>query len=378
MASDIHIEKAKKWLLKKIAGTIDDREEKLLQEWIRRSPRNKALADRVLSEEFLTSAITTDSKVFYKTSWQKLYHQIGYRQSHALSGGWIAAAVVVSIVAGVYFLSPNWEVTIVPGTSKATFHDVVPAVTYPLTEGEGKVLNYSRYITQLPEKNPVRLSPDLHRTITVPQGGEYRILLEDSSLIHLGPGSSLSIPVDFSATNRTVNLSGEAYFIIHKDSLHPFIIQTEKVDVRALGTKLNIEAYDEEKYTKVTLEEGKVELQSATETHSLPVGYTALIEEDKTIDMSKANMPECVAWHRNRLVFDNQPMENIMRKLARWYGVEVAFSNDRVRNLHMTMDVDKYETFNKLADALEKTDELQIRIKRNKVVLISERNLNQE
>ncbi len=377
MATDVHIEKAKKWLLKKIAGTIDDREEALLQEWIRRSPRNKALADRVLSEEFLTSAIATDSEAFYKTSWQKLYHRIGYRQSHALSR-WIAAAVVIGFMAGVYFISRNWEVTIAPGTSKATFHDVVPAVTYPLTEGEGKVLNYSRYIRQLPEKNPVQLSPDLHRTIVVPQGGEYRILLEDSSLIHLGPGSSLSIPVDFSAVNRTVNLSGEAYLIVHEDSLHPFVIRTERVNVRVLGTKLNIEAYDEEKYTKVTLEEGKAELQSATETRSLPVGYTALIEEDKTIGMSKANMLECVAWHRNRLVFDNQPMENIMRKLARWYDVEVAFSNDRVRNLHITMDVGKYETFNELADALEKMDELQIRIKRNKVVLISERNLNQE
>lgn len=377
MATDIHIEKAKEWILKKIAGTIDDREEKLLQEWIRRSPQNKALADRILSEEFLVSAITTDHKTFYQTSWRKLYHQIGYRQSHALSR-WMAAAVVIGIVTGIYFIFRNWEVTIVPGTSKATFHDVVPAVTYPLTEGEGKVLNYSRYISQLPKKDPVRLSPNLHRTIAVPQGGEYRVLLEDSSLIHLGPGSSLSIPVDFSAINRTVNLSGEAYFIIHKDSLHPFIVRTEKVNVRALGTKLNIEAYDEEKYTKVTLEEGKVELQSATETRALPVGYTALIEEDQAIDMSKANMPECVAWHRNRLVFDNQPMEYIMRKIARWYDVEVAFSNDRVRNLHITMDVNKYDTFNKLADALEKMDELRIRIKRNKIVLISERNLNQE
>ena len=110
----------------------------------------------------------------------------------------------------------------------------------------------------------------------------------------------------------------------------------------------------------------------------LPVGYTASIGENKHIVLSKANVYEYTAWHYNRLSFDNQSLENIMKKLERWYNIEVAYSSDNIRNFHITMDINKYESFNKLAQAIEKMNELKIQIKKNKVVLISERNLNQE
>lgn len=377
MINDVDINKVKNWLLKKIAGTISEKEEKLLHEWINQSPQNMALADRVFSKDFLISAVTEDNKKYSDNSWQKLYHKIGYYKFYPLLS-WIAVAVMIGIIIGGYFILQNKETIIVSGSSKATLHDITSATIYPLTEVEGKALNYSRYIAQLPVEKEVELSPDLHRSITVPYGGEFQVLLEDSSLIHLGPGASLTIPVNFSKTNRTVKLSGEAYFIIYKDSIHPFIIQTEKVNVQVVGTKLNIEAYEDEKYTKIALEEGKIELKSATVACSLPVGHAAVIGEDKHINISKVNIYEYTAWHHNRLVFDNQPMETIMRKLSRWYDIKVAFGNDRIRDLHITMDVNKYDTFNKLADAMEKMDELQIQIKKNKVILISERNLNQE
>lgn len=382
MDTNTDIDEIKRLLLKKLSGDLSKTEEELLNQWINASPQNETLARRISSKQFLTHAILDENEAAYHNSWQRLRYNIKYTQHFLIKRPqrrWLVAAMLTGLLfAGSYFFwnSQTKEITITAGTSQAVLYTPSSKQEYALPHVENEVLNYSQFINGIDRKGTITLSPDLYHTITVPRGGEYQLLLEDSTLIHLGPASSLTIPANFSRTNRSVNLSGEAYMTVHKDSLHPFTIQTGKVNIHVLGTKLNIEAYDDEKDVKVTLEEGKAELHSAKEIQMLPVGYTASIGEDKHITLTKANIYECTAWHYNRLSFDNQALENIMRKLERWYNIEVAYSSDNIRNFHITMDINKYESFNKLAQAIEKMNELKIQIKKNKVVLISERNLN--
>ncbi|ANU58711.1 FecR family protein [Bacteroides caecimuris] len=384
MNTNIDLNEVKRLLLKKLSNSLSETEEQLLNQWINTSPQNRALAQKIHSSFFLTHAILDENELSYRNSWQRLRHNIKYTQHFLIRSPqykWLVATILTGLILAGSYLFGNFqtkEITITAGTSKAVLYTPSSEEEYTLPQTENQVLNYSQFINKINRQKSIALSPDLYHTITVPRGGEYLLLLEDSTLIHLGPESSLTIPANFSRTNRTVNLSGEAYAIVYKDSLHPFTIQTEKVDIHVLGTKLNIEAYDDEKYVKVTLEEGKAELHSAKEFQMLPIGYTASIGEDKHIVLSKANIYECTAWHYNRLSFDNQTLENIMKKLERWYNIEVAYSSDNIRNFHITMDINKYESFNKLAQAIEKMNELKIQIKKNKVVLISERNLNQE
>lgn len=375
MTSNTELREAKKLLLKKLSGTILESEEKQLDVWREKDPLNQALFDRVLSEQFLSRAILDENEQKNKDSWQKLYYKLGYTRKarlHTSIYKWVAAAIISGILLGTgwYFYHKEEDPTIYAGSSMAYLH--ITDTDYPLS---GEILNYSEFIQQLEERSKTKqskqvdISPNLLRTIKVPRSAEYKILLEDGSLIHLGPESSLTIPANFSKENRTVNLAGEAYLDIQKDSLHPFVIQTRKVNIQVLGTQLNVEAYEDEPEIKVTLEKGIVELDSGKERKALPVGYTATINRDKQIEIEEANIYECTAWHHNRLVFYDQSMETVMRKISRWYDIEASFSSDWARDFKITMDVDKHESLNNLMEMIQMMDELKIEVQKNKVLI---------
>ena len=245
MNTNIDLNEVKRLLLKKLSNSLSETEEQLLHQWINTSPQNRALAQKIHSRLFLTHAILDENELSYRNSWQRLRHNIKYTQHFLIRSPqhkWLVAAILTSLILAGNYLFWNFqtkEITITAGTSKAVLYTPSSEEKYTLPQTENQVLNYSQFINKINRQSSIALSPDLYHTITVPRGGEYLLLLEDSTLIHLGPESSLTIPANFSRTNRTVNLSGEAYAIVYKDSLHPFTIQTEKVDIHVLGTKLN-------------------------------------------------------------------------------------------------------------------------------------------
>lgn len=362
---------AKKWLLKKLAGTLSDDEEAQLQAWMAASPRHEQLAGRILSKEFMRRAVLDKNKEKRRALWSRIYHRMGYARSFRFvkrSHYWAAAAILAGVIAlgSWWWIDSRQEPILYAGTSQAIVY--TGGTSYRL---EGEMLDYKRFIRQQASTSAPAISADLYRTIKVPRGGEFRLMLEDGTQIHLGPESSLTIPADYSREKRSVNLSGKAYMEVYKDSLHPFVVHTAKGDIRVLGTKLNIEAYEGEPLVKIALEEGRAELTSGKEHKVLPVGSMASIGADKRINLSEANLYECTAWHRNRLIFEDEPLEAIMHELGRWYCFDASFSSDRVRNFRVTIDMDKYDTFNELSKMLVNMNEIYIKIRKNQV-LISE------
>ena len=87
------------------------------------------------------------------------------------------------------------------------------------------------------------------------------IKMPDSSQIWLNAGTTIIYSQDYGQQTRTLNLNGEAYFKVAKDSLHPFIVNTQGIIVQALGTRFNVKAYPEEKTISTTLEEGKIDVR---------------------------------------------------------------------------------------------------------------------
>ena len=86
------------------------------------------------------------------------------------------------------------------------------------------------------------VTEEAFNVITVPQGGEYKLILADGTQVWLNSGSSLKYPVAFVKDSRQVDLNGEAYFEVTKDS-RPFIVRTFDMDIKVLGTSFNISAY---------------------------------------------------------------------------------------------------------------------------------------
>ena len=371
MESNITSQTIKRWLLKKLAGTLTDEEASQLRVWMEASPANKRLAERITSVAFLKQAMLDKNKEARRSGWNSLYRRMGYVRSLRLS--WVgrhrlviaaAAVVLLFLLSGIRLYYVQQEPVLQAGHSHAIVH--IGSEGYSL---EGNMLDFKRFITlQAPPE--VRSSASgAARIINVPRGAEFRLMLEDGTLIHLGPESSLTIPADYSREKRIVTLSGKAYAEVYKDSLHPFLIQTPLAQIRVRGTQLNIEAYRDEPEERISLVEGKAEVRAKGAWTELPVAYMATIGKDRQLSLAGANLYECTAWHHNRLIFENRPMESIMRELGRWYDFKAVFSSNRVREFRVTIDMDKYDTFNALARMIENMNEIHIKIRKSSVII---------
>ena len=369
MSSEETLIIAKRLLLKKLTGDITTSEEEMLKRWMEEDESNRRLAERVLSKEFLCHAILDPNKEEKQRSWQKLADKTGLHRSPRLFSRFraaAAAAVLLVCVTSYYYYKYVDEPTIKAGSSQAVFH--LSGQSIPL-EGNTIYFDHRLKETIKTQNKNKDISPDLYAHIDVPYGGEYRVILEDSTRIHLNSGSSLYISADFSPEKRNISLSGEAYLEVHHDEQHPFTIHTEKANIRVLGTTLNIEAYEDEPVTTITLVEGHIELSTGKEQTELPAGYAASIDDSRHIRINQADLYERTGWHNNRIVFNDRPLEEIMLKLGRWYDITPAFANDRLRNLRITVDIDKSDNFNQLAQLIKQLNEVNIKITRNKVLL---------
>lgn len=163
--------------------------------------------------------------------------------------------------------------------------------------------------------------------IATPKGGQYQISLPDGTKVWLNAASSLSYPAAFTGAKREVRLLGEAYFEVAKNKKMPFVVYTEGQEVMVLGTHFNVNAYEDEVETKTSLLEGsvKVRLVNSAATAVLKPGQQAVFESNK-LDVLAIDVAEAIAWKEGRFLFQEEDIRSIMRKIARWYDVDVVYA----------------------------------------------------
>lgn len=176
-----------------------------------------------------------------------------------------------------------------------------------------------------------------HNQISTPRGGQYHLTLPDGTRVWLNAASSLKYPVRFSGSVRTVELEGEAYFEVNTiqstaGSLVPFIVHASNQTVEVLGTRFNINSYEDEGVVSTTLLEGSVRV-SVT---SGPSGEDALLLKPdqqsvltgKNLRIEDVNAEEMVAWMEGYFSFKRDDIKTIMRQLSRWYDLEVVYEGE--------------------------------------------------
>lgn len=169
--------------------------------------------------------------------------------------------------------------------------------------------------------------PVAYNSISTPRGGQYQLVLPDGTQVWLNAASSLRYPAQFAGLTREVTLTGEAYFEVAKDRLHPFRVLTSRQQVEVLGTHFNINDYDDEPSVKTTLAEGSVKIISGGNTLMLRPDEQAVVNNNSTgiISVSKVDVERVVAWKNGNFEFENAEIPVIMRQVSRWYDVEVAY-----------------------------------------------------
>jgi transmembrane sensor len=165
-----------------------------------------------------------------------------------------------------------------------------------------------------------------YNTLSTPNSGEFQITLSDGTRIWLNAASSIRYPVAFIGKVRQVTLTGEGYFEVAKDKNRPFYVNVNGLLVKVLGTHFNISAYSDDKQITTTLLEGSVELKkNKTQAKIKPGQQAILVNGSHNIQISQADINYAMAWKNGYFVFDDDEISGIMRKISRWYNIEIEY-----------------------------------------------------
>jgi len=219
------------------------------------------------------------------------------------------------------------------------------------------------------EHEPSSMNQDpTYNTIETPKGGQYQVRLPDGTKVWLNAASSLTYPASFSALNdRRVKLIGEAYFEVAKDKNKPFLVTTEKQTVEVLGTHFNVKSYSDEASTKTTLLEGSVKIITNNSVKILKPGQEA--DVTAKINISEVNTEEAIAWKNGYFRFDDEKLESVMKKIARWYDVEVTYQDDALKNELFAAVTTRFANVSTLLKMLEQTGDTKFNIEGRRIII---------
>lgn len=168
----------------------------------------------------------------------------------------------------------------------------------------------------------------VYNTIETPRGGQYQVNLPDGTRVWLNSESSLKYPTIFASANREVELIGEGYFEVAKDKTKPFIVHSNDLAIRVLGTHFNIANYQTDPVSMVSLLEGSVNVASGNQSRLLIPGQQAFREKKAgQLMVRPVNIATVASWKDDLFVFDDEPLPQVMNKIARWYNVSVVYES---------------------------------------------------
>lgn len=213
-------------------------------------------------------------------------------------------------------------------------------------------------------------------TVVVPYGKRTQITLSDNSTIWLNSGSKLIYPARFENDKREVYLEGEAIFEVSHDAEHPFYVATRNLEVKVLGTVFNVSAYTDEATTSTVLESGSVELAYngtnlfGKSREKMVPGMLAVFDPSSgNVKQTQVNTKLYTSWREGYLVFERKPLDEIIKKISRYYNVSVELSDQELAAETFSGQLDlKKSAANVLALIAEIID-MQIETNGNKIYL---------
>ncbi|BAV08924.1 FecR family protein [Filimonas lacunae] len=195
-----------------------------------------------------------------------------------------------------------------------------------------------------------------YNTISTPLGRQFELNLPDGSKVWLNAGSSLHYPVVFEGKDRRVEITGEAYFEVAAKAGVPFIVEAPGNNtIEVLGTEFNINAYANEAKAATTLISGAVRVNAGKQALQLQPGQQALVSAAKEVELNNhPDIAQVTAWKNGVFNFENQKLEVVMRQLARWYNIEVAYAG-AVPNIEFFGEMGKNLNLLQVLQVLEKS-----------------------
>ncbi len=205
----------------------------------------------------------------------------------------------------------------------------------------------------------------LTQTITTPYGGRTNFTLSDGTEVWLNAGSAITYPTQFADT-RKVAIKGEAYFkVVHNSQ--PFIVESKYGYVEVMGTEFDVKAYDDEAFV-TTLVNGSVVYRSNNDKEVLLApGYQVTNSSEKLVTR-KVETEIFTSWKDGKLIFREEPLENIVSRLERWYNVDIRLEGDNIRNLKYNGTIE-LESFSEVLELIKVTTPIEYSFDRKTRIL---------
>ncbi|HEY8917192.1 MAG TPA: FecR domain-containing protein [Chitinophaga sp.] len=229
-------------------------------------------------------------------------------------------------------------------------------------------------------------------TIAKP-GAKSRLLLPDGSVVWLNSGSRISYPANFTDSLREVELEGEAYFDVAKNSGHPFMVHTRDIIIKVLGTAFNVKCYPEDNKTEATLVRGLVQVSKtgdgpqealllhpheklvvsrapeSVDANTSPASISA-VPDNMIVKHLKESAADTAmvetAWVYNKLVFDGEDFPEIAAEMERWYNVKITIHDPAVARYRFHAKFEN-ETITEVLSALQLSLPFTFKINNNEV-----------
>ncbi len=311
-----------------------------------------------------------------------------HSRSRTLSIVWKAAAAVSIIGLSSYFIALNYRTPppaiavapapandVEPGSNKAILTLSNGAQVVLNDAGKGVIAQQGN--TKLTKQDDGTLAyttgaaaheaPIGYNTVATPRGGQYQITLPDGSGVWLNASSSIRFPTRFAGAERRVEVTGEIYFEVQKNASMPFRVIAYGQEIEVLGTTFNVMAYEDEPYIKTTLVEGSVHITNPHGSALLKPGEQCIYNIRKeTIHITDADVDEALAWKTGQFIFNNEDLHSIMRKVARWYNIDVRY-DENVKNARFTGGISRFENVSDILKMLELTGTVHFKIEERRV-----------
>ena len=211
--------------------------------------------------------------------------------------------------------------------------------------------------------------------LVTPTGGEYFLTLSDGTRVFLNAASELKYPVEFVGGKRVVDLNGEAYFEVRKDSLRPFIVRVNGAEVTVLGTSFNVNTYGDDGQIYTTLVNGSVRILSEKngQEEVLTPGMQGVMNiQTGQLTVREVDVESYVAWREGRFVFRTMTLDLIMRQLQRWYDFEVFYQNPELKEYEFRGVIKRDMDLDKVLSVIKATTNVDFEVK-GKVITIIKR-----
>ncbi|UFH45702.1 FecR domain-containing protein [Flavobacterium galactosidilyticum] len=349
-----------------ISKEITENEFAILKEWIDEGPENKQAFSEYLLFYKKTRQVVFTANTNKDNAWdtivsqlerplqtqeklQKIESKVRFLQT-ATTILKYAAVVIVLVSVGYFYFGKDANV-------KPIFENSIAAetaITLQLANGDIQIINEdgttqvvdangnvvgTQKGNQLVYTNASAKDTLVYNTIKVPYGKRFELKLSDGTDVHLNAGTSLKYPVRFiNGENRQVFLNGEAFFEVTKDAKHPFVVGSNDMNVKVLGTKFNVTSYKEDAKTYTVLVEGSVVASNKVveDDNVILKPGNRVFFENKHLKTETVDVRKYIAWVTGELMFIDDSFGVITNKLERKYNVDIVNKYDELNDIMVT------------------------------------------